>query len=145
MKILIENKKAYFNYEIIEKFTAGIALLGWEVKSIQAKNISFVNAFCYFKDSELFLGNAKISGYKGSRGQTDRSRKLLLHKHELKKIFKEKLTKKLTIIPLFFGQKNRKIKVEIALVKGKTKIDKRNLIKERELKRETSKFLKNYY
>ncbi|AJR12120.1 SsrA-binding protein [Mesomycoplasma dispar] len=145
MKILVQNKRAHFDYEIIDKFTAGIVLLGWEVKSIQARNVSLVGAFCYFKGSELFLGNTKISEYKGSRGQMDRSRKLLLHKHELKKILKEKVTKKLTIIPLFIGQNNRKIKVEIALAKGKTKIDKRNVIKERQLKREASKFLKNYH
>lgn len=145
MEILIKNKRANFDYEIIDRFTAGIVLFGWEVKSIQAKNISLVGAFCYFKGHELFLSNAKISEYKGSRGQTDRSRKLLMHKHELKKILKEKITRKLAIIPLFIGQKNRKIKLEIALAKGKTKLDKRNLIKERDQKREVAKFLKNYY
>ncbi|MHA0261193.1 SsrA-binding protein SmpB [Mesomycoplasma ovipneumoniae] len=145
MKILIENKRAYFDYEIISKFTAGIVLEGWEVKSVQAKNISLVGSFCYFKGLELYLSNATISAYKGSRGQTDRSRKLLLHKHELKKIFKEKVTQRLTIIPLFVGLKNRRIKIEIGLAKGKTKVDKRNAIKERDQKREAQKFLKNYY
>ncbi|MBG0731093.1 SsrA-binding protein SmpB [Mycoplasma sp. 'Moose RK'] len=145
MKILVENRRARYDYEIIDKFTAGISLFGWEVKSILEKNISLVGAFCYFKQSELFLANAKVGAYKGSRGDTERSKKLLLRKHELRKILKEKNTKKLAIVPLSICQKRRLIKVEIALARGKTKIDKRNAIKEREAKREVAKSLKNYY
>lgn len=144
MKIIAKNKIAYYDYEILETFEAGISLLGWEVKSIRANRVNLKNSFAYFKDLELYWSNAHISLYMAVKGDEQRTRKLLMHKRELRKIHFKKTTSKLTLIPLSLYWKHGKIKLELALAKGKTKYDKRQTEKAKEEKRKIEKILKNY-
>lgn len=144
MKIIAKNKVAYYDYEILEIFEAGISLMGWEVKSIRANKVNLKNSFAYFKDLELYWSNAHISLYMAVKGDEQRTRKLLMHKSELKKIHFKKTTNRLTLIPLSLYWKQGKIKLELALAKGKTKYDKRQSEKAKEEKRKIEKMLKNY-
>ena len=139
----IPNKKALFDYELLDEYTAGIALQGTEVKSIRMGKANLKDAFCYFKNGELWVRGMHISHYQEGgidNHETTRPRKLLLRKRELRKLQKAKEEKRLTIIPksLFLTQKNL-IKPKIALAKGKRAYDKRISIKERDLAREKAR------
>ncbi len=138
-KIDIRNKKAYHDYEILEKFTAGMVLTGSEIKSIRQGKASLADAYCRFKGDELYV-KMKIAEYKygGAYGhEPDRERKLLLRKNELRRLRKKVQEKGLTIIPLrLFINERGWAKLEIALARGKKKHDKREDIKRRDLKRE---------
>lgn len=140
---MIKNRKAHFNYEVLETYTAGICLQGNEIKSIRANGASIDDSYCIFDNNELFLVGSNISAYKyGSKfEETDptRNRKLLLKRNELNALSRGVKIKGLTIIPLsmFFSSSN-KLKVEIALCRGKHSYDKRNDIRERDIKRENS-------
>ncbi|MDI4567655.1 MAG: SsrA-binding protein [Mycoplasma sp.] len=140
-KIIATNKKAFFDYFIIDKYQAGIVLLGWEIKSIRSGNIDIKNAFCFFKNKELFLINAHIANYMHIKGDNIRSRKLLLNKNELFRISQKVEKEKLSIIPLniFFNKKGY-AKLEIGLAKHKKKYDKRQAI----LEKESQKYLNKY-
>lgn len=138
MSILIiqENKQARFDYHIIETYEAGLVLTGSEVKSIRAKQIQLKDSYVSFKGMEAFLQNAHISEYKASsynNHHPERLRKLLLHKNELEKIFGALREKGLTCVPLKIYFKSGKIKLEVALVKGKKVHDKRESIKKRDV------------
>jgi SsrA-binding protein len=146
-KLSIKNKKAFFNYEIVESEVAGMVLVGTEVKSVVAGNINFTDSYCDFIDNELWLINFNISEYNKSNENHDpkRNRKLLLTKQQLKKFQRKFDEKGLTIVPLnIFIDKRGLIKMEIGLARGKKQYDKKENIKERDLDRETSKILKNY-
>ncbi|HCL56230.1 MAG TPA: SsrA-binding protein [Spirochaetia bacterium] len=149
MKIIAQNKKARFNYEILDKFEAGIVLKGSEVKSIREGSVNISDSFARFmKNGELFLVNANISEYKMSSLQNHKptsSRKLLMHKEELKRLLGKVTTKTLTLVPLkiYFNEKNR-VKVEIALAKGKKLYDKRDDMKERDTQREVERQFKKH-
>jgi SsrA-binding protein len=138
VKIVIENKKALFNFFILEKFQAGVVLLGTEIKSIRDGKISIQNAFCIIENNEIFIVNMHISQYKfGNIYNHDetRKKKLLLKKQEIIKI-KNKILKGTTIVPLkVYLDKHNIAKIEIAIAKGKKLYDKRQAIKERDLKR----------
>ena len=131
-----ENRKARFDYEILEKYETGIELIGTEVKAIRAGKVSLEGAFCIIRGGECFLMNTNIQPYQVKNTPTDydplRNRKLLLTKKEIKELADSEKNKSLTIVPLAMYNKNRKIKVEIALVKGKKTRDKRESIKKRE-------------
>jgi SsrA-binding protein len=133
----MKNRKAYFDYEMIQEFEAGICLVGTEVKSIRLGNASFSDSFCYFIDGELFLKNLHISDYKNAikPHENKRDRKLLLTKRELIKIEKIIKEKGLTIVPLTLFFKDNLIKVKIAIARGKKDYDKRQTIKDRDNKR----------
>ncbi len=138
---IAENRKARFDYEILETFEAGVALRGTEVKAIREGGINLRESFCRLEGGEAFLLNAHIGQYShGGSASHDpvRPRKLLLHRNELNKLLGKTTTKGLTIVPLrmFFSKKGR-IKVSIALAKGKKVYDKRETIKRREQQRET--------
>lgn len=142
----IKNKKAYFEYHILEKFIAGIALLGTEIKSIREGKVNINDSFCTFVNQNLYIRNMHISEYShGSfyNHEAKRDRQLLLKKKELKKL-KSKLDEKgLTIIPLrMFISKRGFAKLEIALAQGKKDFDKRDSIKERESNRELARIMK---
>lgn len=142
MKIIAKNKIANFNYEIFDKYEAGIVLQGWEVKSIRAGKINLKGAFASFKKQELFLSNMHVSLYMAVKGDELQSRKLLLHKNQLLRIKQKQEQNKLTIIPLkIYFNSQSKIKIEIALAKGKNKADKRQSLKEQEAKREMKQIL----
>ncbi|MFA6300819.1 MAG: SsrA-binding protein SmpB [Candidatus Paceibacterota bacterium] len=135
-----ENRKARFNYEFLEKYETGIELLGTEVKSVRGGQMSLEGAFIIVRGGEVFLINANIPPYQPQNSPKDydslRNRKLLLTKKEITELAGSEKNKSLTIVPISVYNKNRKIKVEIALVKGKKKIDKRETIKKRETDRE---------
>lgn len=140
MKILAENKRAYFDYQILEKFEAGLVLIGQEVKSIKTGHISLKGAYVVIKDTEAHLINAFVPPYQPKNAPKDyepaRSRKLLLRKSELKTLIGKAHRKGLTLIPLRVYTKRGKIKLEFAIAKGRKKVDKRELIKKREVERE---------
>jgi len=139
-KIEIKNKRASFEYEFIESFTAGIVLTGTEIKSIRAGKASLSDSYCYFVGKELFVKNMHVADYWwGSFNQHDprRDRKLLLNKRELHKLFRGSREKGLTIIATrLFIAENGFAKLNIALAKGKREYDKRHTIKENDLRRE---------
>jgi SsrA-binding protein len=144
----IKNKKAYFDYEILEKYEAGIALKGSEVKSLREGKANIRDAFVRIEDGEAYLFNSYIAPYNHGglfNHEPTRRRKLLLHKREIKRLAGKVSEKGLTIVPLriYFNERG-KAKVEIALVRGKKKYDKREAIKRRELEREAQKAMKFY-
>lgn len=146
MKILVKNNKAYFDYEILEKFEAGISLLGFEVKSIRNGRASIDSAFANFYNNELYLLNATVTAWQPKNAPKDydvtRSRKLLLHKKEIDYLIGKIKEAKLTIVPLALLLKNNKIKVELGLAKNRKKADKREVIKKRESDREINQRMK---
>jgi SsrA-binding protein len=134
----IVNRKARFNYTFLETFTAGISLLGSEVKSIQEGGVTMVDSYCIIYEGEIWAKSLNISVRLGSfQHDPSRDKKLLLKKKEIKKL-QTSLDKGITIVPvkIFKNQKGR-IKMEIALAKGKKNYDKREDIKKRDLERET--------
>tara|TARA_R110002049_G_scaffold38978_1_gene120313 strand:+ start:2026 stop:2484 length:459 start_codon:yes stop_codon:yes gene_type:complete len=147
--INIQNKKARFLYEILDKYTAGIVLTGTEIKSIRSSKASIAESFCEFNDKgELFVINATIEEYAFGNYYNHRpkaERKLLLNKKELKKLLKEVQASGLTIIPLrlFINEKGY-AKIDIALAKGKKLFDKRETIKDRDNKRDLDRIKKSY-
>ncbi len=142
---MMNNRQAYFNYHIEDKYVAGIVLLGTEVKSIREGKLSFNDAFCLFDDGELWVRGLFIAEY--SHGTANNhiavhDRKLLLNKRELKKLQLKLKDKGYTVIPLkvFFSDKGF-VKVEIGLARGKKLHDKRETIKNRDLDKEMKRFL----
>jgi len=146
MKVVAENKKAGFQYQILDKFEAGIVLNGQEVKSIKSGRASLKSAFVVFKQSEPYLINVHIPPYQPKNAPKNydptRPRKLLLKKKEIKYLIGKSQEKGLTLIPLRLYIKKGKIKVEIAIGKGKRKVDKREEIKKRDVEREIRRVLK---
>jgi len=147
VKVLAENKKAYFNYEILEKFEAGISLIGQEVKSIKLGHINLAGSYVIIdKNSEVFWIGAKVPPYQPNNAPADynpeRSRKLLLKKKEINYLIGKSRQRGLTLIPLKVYTKNAKIKLEFGIGKGKKEIDKREIIKKRETDKDIERELK---
>lgn len=145
IKIISENKKAWFDYEILEKFEAGLALMGSEVKSLRVNNCTLKDSYVSFRGKEAFLQNAHIPVYAASsynNHDPERLRKLLLHDHELVKIQAAFTEKGLSCIPLKIYFKKGRAKVEIALGRGKKKGDKRQAAKSKEADREVQRALR---
>ncbi len=146
MSSYAENRKARFNYEILEGYVAGIELLGVEVKSVRGGRMSLEGAFVIVRGGEAYLINSNIPPYQPKNAPKDydplRNRKLLLTKKEITELAGSEKNKSLTIVPISVYNKNRKIKVEVALVKGKKKFDKRETIKKRETDREIRREVK---
>ncbi len=144
---LIQNKKAYFNYEIMEKFSAGMELFGFEVKAIKDRRGSLEGAYVVIRGGEAFLVGANILPIQPKNVPADydshRNRKLLLTKKEIKKLADAEGQKGLTIVATSVYNSNRKLKIEIAIAKGKRQFDKRKSIMKRELDREDERTLKN--
>lgn len=139
-QIKLVNKKAYYQYSILREYTAGIMLVGSEIKSILLNNVDFSDSYVYFKNSnELFLKNLSISKYKHStwlNHEEKRDRKLLLNKYEINQISKLSKDNGITIIPLEIVEINNKIKIKIGVAKGKKLFDKKISIKKRDIQRE---------
>lgn len=137
---LIQNKKAYFDYEILEKIEAGIKLFGFEVKSLKKSQGSLLGSHVIIRGNEGFVVNMDISPYQVANTPKEydpkRNRKLLLNKKEISKLSEYEKQKGLTIIPLLVYNKGKKLKLEIAVVRGKKKYDKREAIKKRDSERE---------
>ena len=134
--LIQENKKARFDYSIIETYEAGLVLIGSEVKSLRNKDVQLKDAYIVFQGNEAFLQNAHIAEYKASSYNNhapERRRKLLLHRKELDDIDEALREKGLSCVPLKIYFKEGRVKVEIALAKGKKSHDKREAIKKRDV------------
>ncbi|MCK9246495.1 MAG: SsrA-binding protein SmpB [Anaerolineaceae bacterium] len=141
-KVVSTNKKARFEYFILETFEAGLALKGTEIKSVRNGQISLQEAYVRTNGEEVWLVGAHIAPYvHASAFQHDpkRDRKLLMHKREIRKLFDEVRIKGMTIVPIKVYLKGGKAKLEIGLAKGKKQYDKREAIKERDIERESSR------
>ena len=149
MKIVVHNNKALFDYEIQYHLEAGIVLKGDEVKSLRAGQVSLNGAFAVLKGTELFLLNCNVStyshAYEKKDDQTHRSRKLLVHKKQINKLIGDVSQKGMTIIPLkiYFNERGL-AKVDLGIGRHRKSTDKKQLLKERDIKRETQKELKKY-
>ncbi|MDY0201456.1 MAG: SsrA-binding protein SmpB [Bacteroidales bacterium] len=147
-KISIKNKKAYFQYEIIETYTAGIVLTGTEIKSIRMSKASMVDAYCKFINGELWLTGMHIAEYSFgtyNNHEPKRERKLLLNRTELRKLFRNSQEKGLTIVALkLFVTARGLAKVDIGLARGKKLHDKREDLKQKDSKREMDRLKKDY-
>ena len=141
--INIQNKRARFEYELLDVYTVGLQLLGTEIKSIRQGKVKIIDSYCFIKDGEMFIKNMHIAEY--SHGNINnheplRERKLLLKRDELKKIDRKLKDVGLTIVPLnMFINENGYAKMRIAIAKGKKLHDKRNAIKDKDQKRESDR------
>ncbi len=148
MRIILENKKALFDYSILEKFEAGIVLLGLEVKSIKTGRMNLRGSFVVISQSptEVSLIGANIPPYQPNNTPDDydpkRSRKLLLKKAEIKHLIGKSREKGLTMVPIKVYTIKGKIKIEFAIVRGKKKFDKREQIKKRQSKKDIERIMK---
>jgi SsrA-binding protein len=143
---IAENRKAFHDYHILDTLEAGVALLGTEVKAIREGRVNLRDSFARVEDGEVFLYNVNISPY-SHRGYVDheplRRRKLLLHKHEIRKLIGKTVERGMTLVPLRLYFKNGRVKVALSLAKGKKDYDKRETIKRRETERETRAAVKS--
>jgi len=149
--LLVKNKKAYFDYQLDQKYIAGIVLSGAEVKSLRLKHASLTGSYIKTlnkknKKEELYLINAQINAYRFAGKNQDydpkRTRKLLLKRKEIEELITASEQKSYSIIPLAFLLEHNQIKLELALAKGKKNFEKREIIKKRDLNRELNKKLK---
>lgn len=139
MPILALNKKAKFDYEILQRIEAGLVLTGAEVKSIKSGSVQLKGAFLHISKNELWLKNAYVAAYKpaGTKKEYDpyQDRKVLVHKRELNKLIGKRQSEGLTLIPLSLYTKGDLIKLEFGLARGKKKFEKRDAIKKRDIDR----------
>jgi SsrA-binding protein len=145
-KNVAENRKAFHDYEILETFEAGVALLGTEVKAIREGNVNLRDSYARVDDGEVWIYNVHIKPY-SHRGYTDheptRKRKLLLHRQEIRKLIGRTVERGMTLVPTRMYFKDGRIKIAIGLAKGKQAHDKRDAIKKREVDRETRAAVKD--
>jgi SsrA-binding protein len=145
-RMIATNRKAFFNFEILDRAESGVVLAGTEVKSIREGGLNFRDSYVEFRNGELFLIGCRIGPY--SHGNLmnhaeDRSRKLLLHKRQILKIGGRAAEKGLTIIPLRAYFKGGRVKLEIGLARGKREHDKRESIKKKDIERDTRQALRD--
>jgi SsrA-binding protein len=144
-KLIASNKKALHDYFVVQKLEAGIALTGTEVKSLRAGAVNLKDSYVLFKDGEAFLFGTHISPYSHGNIENhdpERTRKLLLHRREIEKLHAQVAEKGLTVVPLRLYFKGGKVKVEIAVVRGKKQYDKRETERTREADREAAMAMK---
>jgi SsrA-binding protein len=145
LKIVAKNRKAWHDYEILQRFEAGIALLGTEVKAVRAGRVGLADAYGLIEKGELWLYNVSISAYKDQGYATHeerRKRKLLLHRDELRKLIRQVEEKGNTVIPLQLYFKGAYLKAEIAVARGKKEYDKRQQKEEKRMDRELQRVLR---
>ena len=144
--LLADNRKARFDYEILETLEAGMALLGTEVKAIREGRVNLRDSYARVEKGEVWLYNVNISSY-SHRGYADheplRQRKLLMHRDEIRKLIGKTTEKGMTLVPVRLYFKNGRVKVAVSLAKGKKDYDKRETIKRREVDRETRAAIKS--
>jgi SsrA-binding protein len=144
---IADNKKATFNYHIEERFEAGMVLEGWEVKSVREGKVQLTDGYVVIRNGELFIIGCQINplGTASTHVRPDsiRTKKLLMHKDEIKRLIGKSEQKGFTIVPLNMHWKNGRVKCEIGLAKGKGEHDKRDTIKDREGKREVERAMKS--
>ncbi|MEZ5346738.1 MAG: SsrA-binding protein SmpB [Pyrinomonadaceae bacterium] len=145
-KVIVSNRNAFHEYHIIDKYEAGIALVGTEVKSIMAGKIQLKESYVSVKEDEVWLINAHVSPYSHGNQQNHeplRTRKLLLHRREIEKLKKETTQKGMTLVVTKVYWKNGRIKFEVGIAKGKKLYDKRETMKQKTIDKETSRQLKD--
>ena len=144
---IADNKKAAYNYFFEERFEAGMVLEGWEVKAIRAGQVQLTDGYVHIRDGELYLIGCRINALRSAsthiHPEADRTKKLLLHKEEIRRLVGKVEQKGYTLVPLNLHWKAGKVKCEIALAKGKAEHDKRDTIKDREGKREVERAMKS--
>ncbi|MFN2135675.1 MAG: SsrA-binding protein SmpB [Candidatus Promineifilaceae bacterium] len=148
IKIIAKNRRASFDYQLLERFEAGLVLQGTEIKSIRSHQVSLQQSYVQPRDGELWLVEANIAPYEhGSRDnhEAKRPRKLLLHRREIANILDALATKGLTVIPTQIYLKNGRAKVEIALARGKARRDKRQDLARRDAERQVERALREKY
>ena len=146
IKIIAENRKAFHDYYIDERFEAGVALSGTEVKSLRAEKVNLRDSYCQVKDGEMYLIGVHISPYEnGNRFNLDpdRTRKLLMHKREIIKLYSKTKEDGLTLVPTKCYFKDSKVKFEIGLARGKKDYDKRDVEAQKQAKRDIDRAVKN--
>jgi SsrA-binding protein len=147
MKVFSENKKAGFDYEIIERYEAGMVLFGQEVKSIKTGHINLSGAYVTLNGEEPFLVGVKVPPYQpnnaGSGYNEDRQKKLLLNKKEINYLIGKTKVKGFSLVPLKIYENNGRIKLEFGLAKGKRKYDKKEKTKDRDVEREVNRELRS--
>jgi len=138
--IIVTNKRAYFDYQILETYEAGVQLKGFEVKAIKTGRINLAGSYAIIKNNQLWLLNADIPAYQPKNTPKDydskRTRRLLIKTSEIKNLMGRVQEKGLTLLPLKVYTKNRRIKIEIGLAKSRKEFDKREVIKKREAQRQ---------
>jgi SsrA-binding protein len=144
---IADNKKAAFNYFFEEKYEAGVVLEGWEVKALREGKVQLTDGYVVIRDGEMYVIGLQINPLRtaSTHVHTDaaRSKKLLLHKEEIRRLIGKVEQKGYTLVPLNLHWKNGRVKCEIALAKGKAEHDKRDVIKDREGKREVERAMKD--
>lgn len=146
MTAIAENRRARFDYHIEERFEAGIVLEGWEVKAIRAGQVQLTDGYVVIRDGELSLIGCRINALRTAsthvHPEADRTKKLLMHKAEIRRLIGKVEQRGYTLVPLNLHYKGGRVKVDLALAKGKATHDKRESIKEREGKREVERAMK---
>ena len=146
-RIIADNRKAHHDYHLIETFEAGVALVGTEVKAIREGRVNLRDSFARVTGGEVFVHNVHIGSY-SSRGYADhealRPRKLLLHRHEIRKLLGKTIERGMTLVPVRMYFKDGRVKMAISLAKGKQAHDKRETIRRREIDRESRAAIKSH-
>lgn len=147
MAPIAENRRARFEYHLEEQFEAGIVLEGWEVKAIRAGQVQLTDGYVLVRDGELYLIGCRINALRTASTHVsptaERTRKLLMHKAEIKKLMGKVEQRGYTLVPLNLHYKGGRVKVDVALAKGKAEHDKRDTIKERDWQREKGRLMRH--
>ena len=144
---IAENRKAFFNYHLEERYEAGIVLEGWEVKAIREGQVQLTDGYVVVKNGELFLIGLRINALRSASKHVspdaDRTKKLLMHREQIRRLIGKTEQKGYTLVPLNLHYKDGRVKAEIALAKGKAEHDKRNTVKERDWEREKGRLMRH--
>ena len=144
---IAENRKALFNYHIEERFEAGVVLEGWEVKAIREGQVQMTDGYVVITDGELYLLGLRINALRSASThitpEADRTKKLLMHREQIRRLIGKTEQKGFTIVPLNLHWKGGRVKADIALAKGKAEHDKRNTIKDRDWEREKGRLMRH--
>lgn len=144
---IAENRRARFDYHIEERYEAGMVLAGWEIKAIRAGQAQLTDGYVVIKDGELFLIGCRINALRSAsthvNPEADRTKKLLMHKAEIRRLIGKVEQRGFTLVPLNLHYKAGRVKAEVALAKGKAEHDKRNATKDREWEREKGRLMRN--
>ena len=144
---IAENRKAHFNYHIEERFEAGVVLEGWEVKAIREGQVQMTDGYVVIKDGELYLIGLRINALRSASThitpEADRTKKLLMHREQIRRLIGKTEQKGYTLVPLNLHWKGGRVKADIALAKGKAEHDKRNTIKDRDWEREKGRLMRH--
>jgi SsrA-binding protein len=147
MSNIAENRRARFEYHIEEQFEAGMVLAGWEVKAVRAGQVQLTDGYVHICDGELYLIGCRINALRTASThvtpEADRTKKLLMHKAEIRRLIGKVEQKGFTLVPLNLHYKGGRVKVEVALAKGKAEHDKRNTEKERDWNREKGRLMRH--